>query len=325
MNDPLLERIAASDPARDLQRLTPSNTEALADALLSKPKSRAQTRRIARRCSAAGVAAIAMAATVVTVTHVGGSSSEAQAAGLLQRAAEQLGSRADIVATAGQYYYRRAIGIDRVGDVRSDGERTVGTSSVEYEIWIGADGSGRIRRIDRSATRPRQSGEVVDQAFGAGQLLVPFGATPVSLAELASLTADPRHLRDQIVRATSEQPGSQAYKALNLLVNVMRNSPMTATITSPLYEAVASFSGMALVGKGKDDQGREGSWLGADSDHGTRLEVLLDPATGELLADREVALVDIPDYAARGTVVHRYTYITQGLVPSRDVRPVLMP
>jgi hypothetical protein len=157
----------------------------------------------------------------------------------------------------------------------------------------------------------------IDELEPPGTMMIPFGSTSLTMAEFLSLPTDPAQLAARIAAGASRNSHPLAYQELDLTAEALRNAPVPPALGAALYQALALLPGIETLGERTDALGRRGQAVGAADASGIRMELIIDPATGMLLADREVATRAIPGLGAEpGDVIHEYTYVARGVVDS---------
>jgi hypothetical protein len=157
----------------------------------------------------------------------------------------------------------------------------------------------------------------IDEREPPGTMVIPFGSGSLSMAEFLSLPTDPTELAARIEAGASRNSHPLAYQELDLTAEALRNAPVPPALGAALYQALALLPGIEALGERTDALGRRGQAVGAADASGIRMELIIDPATGMLLADRDVATVAVPGLGAEpGDVIHEYTYVARGVVDS---------
>ncbi len=285
----------------------------------------------------AGAAALALALLVGSMFLPGpGGEASAEAAEVLRSAAAVAGERPP-VSSEGQYRYTRSENAYRATSVAREGVYTVLVSH-QREMWVAPDGSGRLRERSEEpiflGPRDREAWE----ASGSPKLWKPgtssktFGPGGLHYEDFSGLSTDPDELYEQIERRavdgkTSGVPVPEgAPVAVNMFAivgDLLRETVAPPDLRAALYEVAARIPGVELVGRVTDPAGRTGMAVAMVSEaDGLRLELVFDPETTELLAERQVLLrrVDWVD-AERGTVIGWVAYLESGSVDSTSARP----
>lgn len=325
-----LRRLREADPAppervRGSAR-RPAAREALDRILAEEPRARPP-----RRGPLALVAALTALSIVVWVVvaqrpeDLGGRT----AAVVLSEAARTAAQAGLPVLGAGEYVYQRTDQIDRV---RSERGRGAWTALVprRREVWIAADGSGRIlevpgrpsfpgprdRALWRRAGGPRIQGGVSDREYGAGRLLPErVEALPTDAAALAEAL-----LRE---RADSTLPPDAGLFAAS--ADLLSEPLVNPALRSALYRVVAGIRSVRLLGQVTDPSGRPGIGVAITSRaRGTlqRHVLIFDEGTSDVLAEKVVVLERIEGTDAEPpVVVHSRVYGPSGVVSSLQARP----
>jgi hypothetical protein len=199
------------------------------------------------------------------------------------------------------------------------------------EIWIAQDGSGRLRVESgqskffgpedeaewEAADRPSLDGpEITDESFGPGEL---------SFTDLSEYSTDSDELYEQI-RTKAEGYGPSTDAEMFVLVgDLPRETMAPPDLRAALFRVAARIPGVELVGNVTDPAGRNGIGVARTSDDAgflERNELIFDPDTSELLAERQVLLerVGWAD-ADPGTVIGYAVYLSSGVVETTSDRP----
>jgi hypothetical protein len=199
------------------------------------------------------------------------------------------------------------------------------------EIWIAPDGSGRllVKSGEPRFLGPRD--EETWEAAGRPELDRPgmsdesFGPGGLSYTNFSEYSTDPNELYD-LIRKKSEGHGPSTDAEMLVLVgDLLRETVAPPDLRAALFRVAARIPGVELVGEVTDPAGRPGIAVARTSDDAgflERNELVFDPDTSELLAEREVLLerVDWID-ADPGTVIGYAVYLNSGVVDSTSERP----
>lgn len=231
----------------------------------------------------------------------------------------------------GEYAYTKSVGAyfdqqDRQGHTWGALVQTT------REIWIGADGTGRIRqrsetpvflapgdraRWEQAGTPPiteLSTGETYDRRFT--RLGPPLELDGFHQGELLRLANNPDALRDAIRAAAEKTQNPLGYEMLTIVGDLLGESVAPPQLRASLYQVAADIPGIELVGTVTDRGGRRGTAVSA-SRGDTRLELIFDPRTSVLLAKEEALLHRIPDIAAPAGTVLAYTlYLNSSITRS---------
>lgn len=222
------------------------------------------------------------------------------------------------------------------------------TTTSTREIWVRPDGSGRtvdvprgmhfLTEADRAAwvrrgrpdrfarTRSEQlvaPGGVPDTA---AILTYSFGHTPLSYEQMLGLPDDPIQLAARIgAEARACDCGiTVEQEQFDIVHDLLRAPAVPAKLRLALMGAARRLPDIDPVRTATDALGRRGITVSRISQNGprlTRFTMILDPATGTLLGDREVtartgAIRQGGPVVPANTVLGDATYITEGLVTS---------
>ncbi|MFI9817254.1 CU044_5270 family protein [Saccharothrix variisporea] len=283
-------------------------------------------RPVRRRVLAAAAVVLLVVAGVVaqTVVFAPGSAS-AQARETLTSAADIAARAQDPVVTAGRYRHvtTHAWWLKTVG--AEDRSFSFLNENV-VEVWIPADPTGEwLQRRRETGNRKWVEGtEAEARAAGAVIEEVPWpeqrakgGAFSQNLPEhggwqfprpefAAGLPTDPEQLYQRL-RADSGGGG----RALVYAADALRTGLLPAATRANLLRALAHLPGLDVTDDAADLDGRRGVALGVAED-GERQEIILDPATGEVIGERKVSdsmFAGVP----KGTVTS-YSSVTTAVV-----------
>jgi hypothetical protein len=199
------------------------------------------------------------------------------------------------------------------------------------EIWIAPDGSGRLRVKSGEPTFFGPEDEAEWEAAGRPQLNSPgisdnsYGPGGLSYTDFSGYSTDTDDLYDQIrERAEGYGPSTDA-EMLVLVGDLLREQLAPPDLRAALFRVAARIPGVELVGDVTDPAGRNGIAVARTSDDAgflERNELIFDPDTSELLAERQVLLerVEWAD-AEPGTVIGYAVYLESGVVETTSERP----
>jgi hypothetical protein len=204
------------------------------------------------------------------------------------------------------------------------------------EIWVGSDGSGRIRQTSKTpvflspgdrarwqaAGAPPLSwlskGQTYDRVFGRGRLAAPLEIDGFNRNELLSLANNPDALRTAIEAAAKRAENPLSYEVLTIVGDLLSESVAPPHLRASLYQVAANIPDIRLVGTVTDRAGRKGTAVAASRGI-AELELVFDPATSALLAKQETLERKIPDTTAPvGTVISYTLYLKSGVIGSRS-------
>jgi len=293
--------------------------------------------RTARLLAAA--ASVAVAVTVVlNAGWFAGRGPTAQAREALHGAARVAAARADTALRPGQYWYSRSERLNTADfDIAPADGATPQPAALQptrlwvtevSELWLAADGSGRVRTRVRPAIRGPQDRQAwkqsppelrrllnLDERFPATKDVF-LGLTYQQLRALPTQEqALTRRLRSLPGNGRSLDPDAPANVALfSAIGDLLRDMPTPPAVRAALYRVAADLPGVTWAGRVRDPAGRVGDAV-ALNDGSFRYELIFDPATAILLAERVVVTrTDEENQAPVGTVVGAATYKASGVV-----------
>lgn len=317
-------RAEAASPTPDVRRAARTALFARIDRE-SRPGRRG--RRLAKCAPLAATVAILVALMLVLPVLDGGRGSGTAAARELRTLASVAAQQPDEpTLTTGTFAYTRSEAMWINTSASVDGGVPVTTLSVPFtrEIWIGADGSGRIREAtgDSSAfgTAPSPDHNW-DASFGAGELMLPLTTWDFTPELLERLSADPGALAAEIRKRAEMNEQPVEHESFVIVGDLLREAVAPAGVRAALFEVAASIPDVELLGTVEDPVGRSGTAVAYTHD-GIRSELIFDPATSKLLAERQmlVAPVDFIPFPV-GTVIGYAAYLDAGIVPSASAMP----
>jgi hypothetical protein len=231
----------------------------------------------------------------------------------------------------GQYAFTKSEGayFDAVSGIHQVWGALVRTSR---EIWIRADGSGRIRQqsqppvflapADRArwiaAGSPSLAGlsESYDRRFAPGGLAYPLDIDGFHQAELLSMANDPDALAAAIRAEAEKNSNPLGWEMLVIVSDLLGESAAPPALRASLYQVAAEIPGIQLVGTVTDRAGRKGIAVAAsreDQQH----ELIFDPRTSALLAVEDTLRHPIADTAAPAGTVIAYTLYLESRITLR--------
>jgi hypothetical protein len=225
----------------------------------------------------------------------------------------------------GEYAYTRSESLWANFSVNIDNEQTV-TALVPYtrEIWIGRDGSGRIRQVAGEPIVLAGSSEgfqvehlSYDQTFAPGGLTPPLETWGFTTDELLRLAEDPVALGNALRAQAASTKNPVEYETFVVVGDLLRESVAPPQIRAALYQVAADIEGVELIGDAVDAAGRPGIAV-AMTHNGVRHELIFDPETAALLGERDTLLAPSAEWgnAPAGTIVGYVSYLSSGIVSS---------
>lgn len=167
-----------------------------------------------------------------------------------------------------------------------------------HQMWLGADGSGRIQRIDGKPEFLSVQDRAVWEAAGKPSLSPNFTIDHKAgeLVDSTVLPIDQTSLTQAIHnRAKQNNTGIESGmfdETLSTLVTLQTKSELNR----PLFEVMANIPGVTRSENVTDRQGRAGISLNySDSQTGKQTRVIFDPQTYNVLSDEVVLLKRVPE------------------------------
>jgi hypothetical protein len=183
------------------------------------------------------------------------------------------------------------------------------------EVWLGTDG-GLLRETDGAPTFLTSRDRT--RWIAAGRPPVASArTTETKLGPLRplDLPADPDALYTRLKHDAAGHGDGLYEEMFTLVGDSLRETNATPAQRAALYDVAARIPGVELVGTVRDPLGRRGIAVAMrHEDDGVRETLVLDPSTGELLSEEQVALSGNSFAYPAGAVVGHATYVTRGVV-----------
>lgn len=298
-------------------------------------KRRRRTRRIAiGSLTTVGAAALATGLVFANVVGLAGwrGGAEAAAAAVLDEASAAAITSVDPVLQPGEYVRVRTRGVHlssgQVGDTLASyqylADDTLFRPADPADDWVWVRGPQSVYATFGPASEEiadawRRAVEASD-SFESGDLLrAPGGAfyggsSLVDADDLDALPRNPYLLLNHIYRVTLGEGPSPDTEALVYLADRLRSGVVPADLRAAMYQAAAMIPGVEFVDGQATLDGRTGVAIGRVEDAwGTRVEIIIDPATGEFIGEREVFVRDAEEYGAilpTGTILSWTSVVT---------------
>ena len=298
------------------------------------PKRRRLTVRLRWAALAtAGAAALVVALVLTDTIGVAGlrPGATAQAAELLDHAADTTIQAVDPTVAPGQYrqvVYRDVHAIEtgnKAGDTvlySIHEDRTTWIPANVHEEWTEVRyperaagqywGEGAEEAAKEAAVEWRkQQPQVLHGKAGAF-----FGIDPSRTPEAVNaLPRDPRVLLNHIYRVTLGAGTSPDDEALVFISDTLNTGFADASLRAALYRAAALVPGVKLTANSATLDGTTGVAIGrVDPKYGIRQDLIIDPATGELIGERRVSTRNLPDGSAAAGDTIAWSSVTTTVV-----------
>lgn len=292
-------------------------------ALFERINGRTAPKRSRRGIRIAGLSAVGAAAltTTLVLTNVIGfagwrGGAEPAAADVLHSAALAAIETSDPVVAPGQYLLVETTAVHSSMVASTDGDTASFLSKAEHELYLPADrdddwiwhrhpsevyqtfGPDSEAAAEAAvAPHPGETDELLQAPAGAF-----YGGEPdAGYGELESLPRNPVQLLNHIYRVTLGSGNSADGQALRYIADRLRVGAVPADLRAAFYEAAALIPGVTVTEGRATLDGRTGVAIGRD-EGGLRQEIIIDPATGQFIGEREVTLTGV-DEIAPGTVI----------------------
>jgi hypothetical protein len=312
VHDDQLRGAASSPAARALLHEIAGRVE------LERTARRRRRRLVRATVGAAAAAALALAILVGTRGH---ETATASAATLLKRTAEIASAQPPLALGPGQYVYTRSQDVSAV--VTADGGRTFAALEAHTrEIWLNADGDGRLHTVTGQPTFITAEDRAAWIAAGRPQISTP-GAHDDVLHGMprADIPADPGRAYTELKTEAAGFGAAQYTEMFTLVGDNLRETTASPAQRAALYAVAAKIPGVTLEGPTVDPAGRKGVAVAMDdSVRHLRQTLVFDPATSRLLAEQEIALPGASEFPA-GTRIESAVYLQTAVVDSPNERP----
>jgi hypothetical protein len=151
----------------------------------------------------------------------------------------------------------------------------------------------------------------------------------LSYAQLRRLPTDPSRLAAALDSLTARHHVDQEFPQADVrtairfeILRMLAQEPTSASLRAALYRVFASTPGIRLLGRTRDSLGRPGMAVAVKVDD-ARLELIIDPKTGELLQTSRTLLRRSQAYfdgRQPPGLINRATYLASGIVSSTQAR-----
>lgn len=300
--------------------------------------------RLRRRVLLASAAAALLVGGVVVadVVRPGGPGATAEAAEVLNNAADATIRTSDPVVGPGQYLLVDTKAAYSYGNSTISGEYYTWLVSQDKQLYVPADRAEEwilnqdpsvpIQFFDDASRRfeEQQRLELENPARGP-VATVPydplmrapggnfydveqtiFNGMPLGEA-LDTAPRDPQALLEFIHERNGGKGATPEEQAFKTITEALGTGVIPADLRAALYEAAALMPGVTVLDRQATLDGRTGISIGmTKADHVARVEMIIDPDTGLLIGEREVLLADWAGMPAGATPV--WTAITTSVV-----------
>lgn len=286
---------------------------------------RANPPRLGRRVLLASAAAALLVGGVIVadVVRPGSPGATAEAAEVLNNAADATIRTSDPVVGPGQYLLVDTKAVYSYANMTVPGELYTWLVSQDEQLYVPADRSGEwvlnqdpsvpVQFFDEASRQfaEKQRMELEDPARG------PIATTPYTdplmrapggnfyddeqtifnnmpLGEaLDTAPRDPKALLDFIYQRNAGKGATAEEQAFKTIAEALGTGVIPADLRAALYEAAALMPEVTVLDRQATLDGRTGISIGMNkADHLARVEMIIDPDTGLLIGEREVLLED---------------------------------
>lgn len=274
-------------------------------------------RTVTRRVLLASVAAAVLVGGIVVADVVapeGRPGATAEAADVLNKAAAATIKTSDPVVKPGQYLKVDTKAVYSTQTTNPAGIKVAWLATQDNQFYIPADISGEwawnreprvpvtffgkvseaeARRYETLASDAGPDLEGVFRGKGGAFYDSPQQILGMPLPEaIKKLAREPRKLLATIYEKTKGQGPSPESQALSTIADSLRLGVIPADLRASMYKAAALIPGVVVADKQATLDGRKGVALGVHwADGKLRQDIIIDPATGLMIGERQVALV----------------------------------
>jgi hypothetical protein len=223
---------------------------------------------------------------------------------------------------AGQLFYVRSLST-RLQGGKPPSVQTTEVVTFDRRVWSSPTQAGRLYET-AITSRPLAGGRTTRMGNpDAPEATEATGGYTIGRIRLtrAQLLRFPTAPATIVARMRAAQPGAGTADLFDGIGDALREAPAPPALRAGLYRALASLPGVELLGRTHDSRGRAAVAVGLDDAGGaTRSDLLLDPRTAEMLAERET-LIDPAasrqySFLPKGTIVTSTVYLRRAAVDS---------
>lgn len=223
----------------------------------------------------------------------------AQAAELLNNAAQTTINTTDPVVNAGQYLKIRSTNVWSTASAQADGSSYEWLDTEKSEMYVPADRNDEWV-WQRSGRIPTTFFSAESKKFVREQNIQPhpellrapngtFYGGPGFAPDMTGLPRDPYRLLNNIYKQTLGKGQSVDGEALVFIADLLRTGVVPADLRGALYKAAAMIPGVSIMEGQANLDGRTGVAIGRTEKAGMmRQEIIIDPKTGQLIGERSI-------------------------------------
>lgn len=224
----------------------------------------------------------------------------AEAADVLNTAAETAITSSDPVVNPGQYLRIRSTNVWSTEDWPEDGSKYQWLDTEKMDMYIPADRTSewvwlRSGRVPTTFFDDKARNYVQEQGIQAhpetlraakGEFYGQPGGTLTT--DMSTFPRDPYRLLNHIYIRTLGAGQSVDGEALVFIADLLRTGLVPADLRAALYKAAAMIPGVTIMEGQANLDGRTGVAIGRTEGTLMRQEIIIDPKTGQLIGEREV-------------------------------------
>lgn len=225
------------------------------------------------------------------------------------------------------YVHSRATNLVTQASAAESGQSPAALVTKDRRIWTSVRRMGRLRErvIKTTFPVPADRREWTRQGMSspglpADGIRIPpskryhLGDSALTRRQLLAYPPNPATIYDRLRARVGDRGHSPDGEVFTELGDALRETPSPAPLRAALYRALALVPGVQLVGTVSDSVGRTGTAV-AFTETGVRAELIFDPRTSQMLAERRVVLdprvaqLNVP----AGTVIEDTTYLQRAV------------
>lgn len=233
-----------------------------------------------RLAFAAVVAAVALLVPAAAGQLWPTSSAQAEAATLLESAADRAISSTDATLAPGQWLQVHTVGKFQYAIPKADGSMSAGWQAPQVStFWVPKDRSGDwyLHRTDYGSKTPNVVAEKGTFYGTAG----PYWQEP-STRWLDELTRDPGELRAKLMHdVTNDDKEAFVY-----IADLLRSGIVPADLRASLFRVLATIDGVSIGDRRVTLDGQTGVAFAHNTDGEFSQQVIIDPETGRFIGER---------------------------------------
>ena len=254
----------------------------------------------------------------------GGNGSRQLVSFVLLRAARTAANQPAVTPGPGQFVYTKSEAVWENVEEGPNGPVAIAFRPTTREIWIGPDGSGRIREVEGHLLFATQADAAYFyRAYRNQQNLLNAhtaddheAAGGLGYTDLSNVPTDPAKLKELIESRKIEGGPPGDAETFTIIGDLLRETGAPPAVRSALYTIASQLPGVQLVGPTHDQLGRPGTGVALVS-RGLRNELIFDPQTSALLGEQQSVVERSKENPfPPGSVIGWAAYLASGIVNS---------